>query len=214
MICGADAESGWIKGFVPAPDSQKLALCKAHDTPENREKVVHEWYKLMLGKHQAVVRIETQRKHGAAPDLNSPSQNQNRLLTVRFLVGGSVSIPCIKHETTPHGTLEVTSLGGSLQNFPLQHIRSYELSQMVAPEVNFGPAPKILQKQDKKMSVAKNIANELASNPIAHNQAAHSSELESQEAGLAELIVDPQPQDAVVETRLQKVSRLAAKLKL
>lgn len=135
FICGKDASTGWIKGFVPGPDSQKLALCHVHDTPENRGKVTHEWFKLMKFNYQTFATVEAQCGSRAAqggkegfPGEFGVSPSRPRLMNIRFLVGGYMSLPCVKYEVTPNGTLEVETTEGHLQSFPLQHIKSYELS--------------------------------------------------------------------------------------
>ncbi len=135
FICGKDASTGWIKGFVPSPDSQKLALCREHDIPENRGKVIHEWFKLMKANYQTLATVEAQRGNRAATGGEGPSGTDPglpRLMHIRFVVGGYMSLPCLKYEVTPNGTLEVETPEGRLQSFPLQHVKSYELSSSAA----------------------------------------------------------------------------------
>ncbi|SHN55457.1 hypothetical protein [Desulfovibrio litoralis] len=151
FICGEDASTGWIKGFVPSPDSQKVALCKKHDTPENRKKAIHHWCKLMLSSFKTVVTVEATRPQNYNPQSQAAHQAQGRILNIRFISGGVLSLACNKYQTTNNNTLEVTLPDGSMQIFPLQHVRNFELSPASKQEISFGPPPKPLQVEQKPL---------------------------------------------------------------
>ncbi|MDR0338677.1 MAG: hypothetical protein LBH65_00190 [Desulfovibrio sp.] len=100
-VCGKDASTGWTKGFAPAPDSQKLALCAEHNTKENRLAVVKAWQALFL-RNIAVMTDIAQRKQ--APSLH--------VATIHFSGGGMLSFTCTSCVPTPQGTLRITSPDG------------------------------------------------------------------------------------------------------
>lgn len=129
QICGKDASLGWVKGYVPAPDSQKLALCPKHDSPENRKKLLGFWHGFMLDAiHNATQVAAYQAARG-----------QLRLLTLQFTAGGSLSMPCVNVAPTEHGTLKVTGPDGRLSFFPMQHLRRYDLSPLALETANAPP---------------------------------------------------------------------------
>ncbi|MDL2316113.1 hypothetical protein LJC59_03420 [Desulfovibrio sp. OttesenSCG-928-A18] len=115
-ICGKDASTGWTKGFVPAPDSQKLALCIAHDSPENRLRVEEAWRELRL--HDLATMTELARQK-AAPERN--------IVSVHFTGGGMLSFICSGCAPTGHGTLRIEQEDGSHTYIPMRHIREYSL---------------------------------------------------------------------------------------
>lgn len=122
-ICGKDASTGWTKGFTPAPDSQKLALCPVHDTPDNRLRVIKEWQEMLLSDIQAVTSIAKHKT--SAPTL--------QMATVRFTGGGMLSLPCLSCAPTSQGTLRLVMPDDSQTFIPMQHIREYSL-RPVYPE--------------------------------------------------------------------------------
>ncbi len=114
-ICGTDASTGWITGFVPAPDSQKLALCAGHDTPENRAIVSKVWEERQRSEIAAVSDIA---RHKAAPD-------EANLVTVHFSGGGMLSFTCTSCAPTEQGTLRIEETDGTQTFVPMQHVREY-----------------------------------------------------------------------------------------
>ena len=126
FICGADASAGWVKGFIPAPDSQKLALCPAHDNAENRLAVAAAWQALLnndIAGQLAVARYRAQPKVQTA--------------TVRFMAGGMLSFLCLSCAPTEQGTLRIEHPDGEQTFIPMQHVREYSLRPSL-PEDNDG----------------------------------------------------------------------------
>jgi hypothetical protein len=115
-ICKKDASAGWTTGFAPAPDSQKLALCAEHDTPENRRKVEAAWRELQEKDLAAYAQVTRQK---AAPHI--------QVASVRFAGGGMLSFTCTSAEPTPQGTLRIEQADGSQTFIPMQHIINYAL---------------------------------------------------------------------------------------
>ena len=117
LICGKDSGTHYVTGFVPAPDSQKMALCAQHDAPENRRKLHALW--------QATMEESIRRMTANAAYL--VTRSRLRMLTISFSGGGSLSLPCLDCSVTDHNALKVTAPNGSLSFFPMQHIRRYDL---------------------------------------------------------------------------------------
>lgn len=132
-ICGKDAgPGGRIKGFVPAPDSQKLALCPEHDTPENRKKLRADWHLMMLRSIRTATEVTA----------HQTLRGKLRFLHIQFTGGGSLNMPCVDAAPTDHGTLKVTTPEGALSFFPMQHIRRYDLSPLETGGIPEPSAPK------------------------------------------------------------------------
>ena len=129
-ICGKDASTNWVTGLPPAPDSQKMALCAEHDTPENRKELLVAWHLSMI---KAIRAASNNAAYFAA-------RGSLRMLTLYFSAGGSLNMPCINCEVTDHGTLNVTAPDGTQSFFPMQHVRRYDLALM---------APDMLKKSTK-----------------------------------------------------------------
>ena len=113
-VCEKDASTGWIKGFAPAPDSLKMALCPTHDTPENRAAVTKAW-------HEAQVRALARdtalaaRKAGDVP----------LMVQVRFIAGGMLTFTCRACFPTEHKSLCLESPDGARTYIPMDQIREY-----------------------------------------------------------------------------------------
>lgn len=116
-FCGKDASTGWTKGFVPAPDSQKLALCAEHNTPENRLCVAKAWHALLT--RDLAVMTDVLAFKAAVPSLQAA--------TVHFTGGGMLSFTCLSCAPTEQGTLCLESPLGVRNYIPLQHIREYSV---------------------------------------------------------------------------------------
>lgn len=124
FICGKDASTGWIKGFPPAPDSQKLALCRAHDSAENRLLLIEAWQNLIrdgVGVHAVVTQNKVQ------PKLFT--------LTVRFAEGGLLSFICSSCEPTAHGTLRISMPDGTLSFVPMHNVQEFSLRPVIIDEL-------------------------------------------------------------------------------
>ncbi len=128
-ICGVDAGTGWITGYIPAPDSQKMALCPAHDTPENRKRLRVAWHLSMIKA------IQTAEKKAAY----FATRGGPQALTIFFSAGGSMTMPCAAVSATAHNTLKVQAPDGAVSFFPLQHIRRYELAPWRTDEETAAP---------------------------------------------------------------------------
>jgi len=116
FICGADASAGWVKGFTPAPDSQKLALCPAHDNEENRLAVAAAWQILLNNDIAGQLAVA---RYRAKPKLQTA--------TVRFMAGGMLSFLCLSCAPTEQGTLRIEHPDGEQTFIPMQHVREYSL---------------------------------------------------------------------------------------
>ncbi len=113
-VCEKDASTGWVKGFTPAPDSQKMALCKNHDTPENRALVTKAWHEAQV---RALARTASVAAHKAG--------DMPMMVQVRFAAGGMLTFTCRACFPTEHKSLCLESLDGSRTYIPLEHIREY-----------------------------------------------------------------------------------------
>ncbi len=118
-VCGKNAETAWVIGFPPAPDSQKMGLCAEHDNPKSRLQVQNAWQELIYSRIAELNRIEAFRQGG---DL--------QLLSLYFIGGGSISIPCAFFSLTDNNTLKITTHGGELIFFPLAQVRNYALTPL------------------------------------------------------------------------------------
>lgn len=119
-ICGKDSGAHWVTGYVPAPDSQKMALCAEHDTPANRKALHLAWYEAM------VENIKTATENAAY----FATRGALFMLSIHYSAGGSLSLPCLEATVTDHGTLKVTAPDGSLSFFPMRSIRRYDLTPL------------------------------------------------------------------------------------
>ena len=128
-VCGKDASTGWTKGFVPAPDSQKLALCPEHNTPDNRLAVVKAWRALL--EREAAVLTGIAGFKAAAPSLQTA--------TVHFTGGGMLSFTCLSCSPTAQGTLCIESPDGARNFIPMQHIREYSVRPYAADTAKATP---------------------------------------------------------------------------
>ncbi len=126
QICGKDSGAHWVTGYIPAPDSLKMALCADHDTPENRRDIRVVWYKAMVEN----IRNATRNAAYFA------TRGALFMLTINYTAGGSLSLPCLDASITSHNTLRVTSPDGSLCFFPMQHIKQYDLMPVAGDVVN------------------------------------------------------------------------------
>lgn len=123
FVCGKDASTGWIEGFVPAPDSQKLALCQGHDNEANRLAVADAWEKMI---RQSIAEQLAVAKYKANPIMQTAC--------VRFNAGGMLSFLCTACTPTEQGTLCIDHPDGERTFIPMQHIREYSLRPYVAEE--------------------------------------------------------------------------------
>ena len=130
FICGNDASTGWIKGFVPAPDSQKLALCAEHDNAPNRLAVANVWREMLkkdIAGQMAVAR------HKAVPVIQTA--------TVRFTAGGMLSFLCTACAPTEQETLRIDHPDGERTFIPMRHVREYSVRPYIQEEAEAGKTP-------------------------------------------------------------------------
>ena len=121
-ICGKDASTGWTRGFIPAPDSQKLALCAEHDTAQNRLIVSRLWRDL---NQQEIAAATLVARHKAAPIL--------QVVSVHFTGGGMLPFTCTACTPTGQGTLRIDDANGKQTYIPMQHIREYTVRPHAEP---------------------------------------------------------------------------------
>lgn len=124
-VCGKTADTGWIVGLPPAPDSQKMGLCAEHDSFANRQKTLADW-QTMMHRDVAEYTENTAIKAGF----------RHSLLHIFFHGGGSLSIPCLRCSVTPEKSLAIASPDGRMLYYPIAQIASYELAPM--PQGNMG----------------------------------------------------------------------------
>lgn len=122
-VCGKDASAGWTIGFAPAPDSQKLALCPMHDSPDKRKEVERAWGERLAQDLAAYAQVT---EHKAAP--------VKMLATVFFSGGGMLSFTCTAVTPTEHGTLRIEQLDGTQTFLPMQHVREYSVRPFLPDE--------------------------------------------------------------------------------
>lgn len=120
-ICGKDSGAHWVTGYIPAPDSQKMALCAEHDTPANRNDIRLAWHKAMVDT------IRTATRNAAY----FTTRGALFMLSIHYTAGGSLNLPCLEALVTDRNTLKVTAPDGSLSFFPMQHVKRYDLTPML-----------------------------------------------------------------------------------
>ena len=118
-ICGRDASTGRVTGFIPAPDSQKLALCQEHDTEDNRLLVDAAWQEAYAAQLA-----------GAFSVAASKATPFTRKVTVHFTGGGLLSFACTACAPTDHDALRIDDAAGNHTFIPMRHIREYTVSPM------------------------------------------------------------------------------------
>ncbi|MDL2306678.1 hypothetical protein LJC48_01430 [Desulfovibrio sp. OttesenSCG-928-C06] len=123
FICGQNAETGWIQGFPPAPDSQKLGLCPRHNTRDNRNKVKEAWQDFMRSS------IGTHARNEAFRSAATP-----HILKIFFIGGGTISVPCMDVSTPDKDLLKVITPEAEAVFFPLRQVLRYSISPVSAAE--------------------------------------------------------------------------------
>lgn len=123
-ICGKDIGGGWSIGFPPAPDSQKMGLCDEHDIISHRERVQKAWHELIYNN------LKKNTQHAAYRAGDIP-----QLLSIYFMGGGSISLPCSSLSTMGGSTgdgkiLKIITPAGEHIFFPLAQVRNYAISPM------------------------------------------------------------------------------------
>ncbi|GHV54482.1 hypothetical protein FACS1894206_07360 [Deltaproteobacteria bacterium] len=118
QVCGKDAATNWVSGYIPSSDNLKMALCPEHDSPEMRRAIQAVWLAAMLET------IETDTKNAAY----FATREKLSMLCIRFTAGGSISLPCLSASVTEQNTLEVRSPDAGVSFFPLGQITRYDLT--------------------------------------------------------------------------------------
>lgn len=116
FICGKDATGAFIHGYAPSPDSQKVGLCSAHNTTENKKKAILHW--IISQKNDWKQHVET---------VAAKSTSVNQTLTIRYTDGGVVTLECAKWEVTEQSTLQIQKPDNTFAFIPLQHIRQFDV---------------------------------------------------------------------------------------
>lgn len=127
-ICGKDIGGGWSIGFPPAPDSEKMGLCREHDLASHRQRVQKSWQDLIYKRLQE----NTQNIALRAGDVP-------QLLSIYFTGGGAVSLPCSSFTVIDGKTLKVITPVGEHIYFPLNQVRNYALSPLEAKAQQAAP---------------------------------------------------------------------------
>ncbi|MDL2285121.1 hypothetical protein LJB93_00060 [Desulfovibrio sp. OttesenSCG-928-F07] len=123
-VCGKNAETCWVIGFPPAPDSQKMGLCSQHNTPANRLMVQELWQGFIQKQIGDFTRFEASKQGGVV-----------QFLSIYFTGGGSISIPCSAYSASDNNTLKITTPNGEIIFFPLVQVRNYAVTPLdIAPE--------------------------------------------------------------------------------
>ena len=116
--CGKDAAPGWIVGFPPAPDSQKMGLCAEHDSEAARQEVLALW-QTTLGRRMV--------ESTASPGIDRMGE---LLVTVLFSNGGKLSFLCLQCAPTAHNSLELTEKNGNSTFIPMDQIKAYTVKKV------------------------------------------------------------------------------------
>lgn len=124
-VCGKEVLSGWICGVVPAHDSHKLGLCPEHDNPTNRKATTQLWERLLREKLE---------QHLERERVNEQNRPDSFLVTIRYLDGGVVTVPCRGYDVSQNGELLVLKEDGGAEFYPLQHIRRFSVQEALAGE--------------------------------------------------------------------------------
>ncbi len=119
-VCKLSAAGGWICGVPPASDKLKLGLCKEHDTPANRETVLHAWEAMM---QQAIDQAMATAREAAKP----PVRYELRLY---YLDGGVRTFECSAYDVSSDRQLLVTEKDKKVAYHPLEHIRRFEVEEL------------------------------------------------------------------------------------
>lgn len=135
-ICGKDIGGGWSIGFPPAPDSEKMGLCRGHDTASHREQVQKAWQELIY-KRLAANNENAAYRAGDIP----------QLISIYFSGGGAVSLPCSSFSVVDGKTLKIITPGGESIFFPLGQVRNYALSPLEPLKEETREAPEKAQSQ-------------------------------------------------------------------
>ena len=122
-VCGKDIGGGWYIGYPPAPDSQKVGLCREHDLTSHRKRAQRAWQELMRKS------LEDGVKNSAYKSSDIP-----QLLSIYFTGGGSISLPCSSFSIVDGKTLKIITPGGENIFFPLGQVRNYALSPLTRDE--------------------------------------------------------------------------------
>lgn len=122
-VCGKEIGGGWCIGFPPAPDSQKMGLCREHDIASHRLRVQRAWQDLMRKNLEENTK-KTAYRAGDIP----------QLLSIYFTGGGAISVPCSSFSVVEGKTLKVITPGGENIYFPLGQVRNYALSPLAQEE--------------------------------------------------------------------------------
>lgn len=132
FICGKDATGSFIHGFAPAPDSQKVGLCEAHNTLENKKKAILHWIVSMKAE------VAT-RNLNIAYRLKAPLYYT---VTIRYSDGGVVSLPCLSWEVTDSNTLQIVRTDKTLSFIPLHFVRQFDVKEEMDKTGSGGVSPK------------------------------------------------------------------------
>lgn len=122
-VCGKEIGGGWCIGFPPAPDNQKMGLCREHDIASHRLRVQRAWQDLMRKNLEENTK-KTAYRAGDIP----------QLLSIYFTGGGAISVPCSSFSVVEGKTLKVITPGGENIFFPLGQVRNYALSPLAHEE--------------------------------------------------------------------------------
>lgn len=134
FICGKDATGAFIHGYVASPDGQKVGLCAAHNTTENKKKAILHWIRAQ--KAGMAMQIQSAEFKNKAPARYN--------ITIRYTDGGIVTHSCLAWDVTDQSTLQITLPDKTLTFIPLQHVRQFDIkeadgSQTEAPPKTIRP---------------------------------------------------------------------------
>ena len=115
-ICQCEVTGGWVYGFSPSPDSQKLALCPKHNTGNNQQIVAAAWQRLITNTIASTQNISSYHTGAIA-----------FTVFVQFKNGGSLSYPCFSCVVTPHNTLRIHRKSGKFSYIPMADIKEYSI---------------------------------------------------------------------------------------
>lgn len=116
-ICKKPVSHGWVCGPPPSADRYKLGLCKLHDTPANREKVLAAWEG----------RIQEELDASLRQDALSALPLTWYELRIQFFDSGELTLSCNSYEVDKEQDALICNIQGALEFFPMQHIRRFQV---------------------------------------------------------------------------------------
>lgn len=121
-VCGEEVVQGYVAGMTPSPMKFKLGLCEKHDTPQNRQRLENIWRTMMVSETRMALQT-TKRKESS----KTPTRFE---LTIHFLDGGVVRVPCKSYEVNDNKDLLILNENDEIIFYPLMHVKSFTAREL------------------------------------------------------------------------------------